>query len=151
MKTFIKSINEQCSEKHLWVLFGSNDREKWIPFQVASKKTNIASEIRTDFLCMTSFDEQRNKKKWRSYYHDSVMEIEYGHDTKCQKYGITRRLCSYLAVVVISNEHLIDETKDTGITKYQIKECELAQELEPLLWNPAGKEYAYLNSKSQKM
>lgn len=85
MKVFLKRINEKCRGKHLWILFGSNDKEEWIPFQVASKKSNIISEIRTDFLCMTSFDEKRDKKIWSSFYHKSVMEIEYGHDTKCQK------------------------------------------------------------------
>ena len=150
LKELFNNIKEKCADSHVWVLYGSNDKENWIPFQVASRNSgNIVSEIRTDFLCMTPYDESRDLKNWDSYFYNSVMEIKYGFDAKCQKYQKMKNMCNYLAVAILNSEEALDEgekVKDQIISKHQKKECDIALEIKPLFWNPAGKEFIYIKS-----
>lgn len=146
----LNNIKNECADSHIWVLYGSNDKENWIPLQAASRSSeNIVSEIRTDFLCMTPFDEARDSKNWDSYFYNSVMQIRYGSDTKCQKYQKMKNMCNYLAIAILISEESLDEdekVKDRIISKYQKKECDIALKIKPLFWNPAGKEFTYIKS-----
>lgn len=146
---FIKNIKEKCSDKHVLVLFGSNDTINWIPLQAASKTSeNVAGEIRTDFLRMTPFDEKKDIVKWNSYFYNSVMEIKNGFDDKCQKYQKMKSMCKYLAVAILDNEELqCTDCESYTLSKYQMKECDIALDIEPLFWNPFGKERTYIESK----
>ena len=138
-------VKRECGKSHVWVLYGSDEREKWLPFQVASRTSeNVISEIRTDFLCMTPYDENRDLKHWNSYFYNSVMEVKYGYDAKCQKYKKMKEMCKYLAIAILKDEDQLDENEI--ITKYQKKECDIALEIKPLFWNPAGKEFNYIKS-----
>lgn len=142
-------IDKECVNSHVWALYGSNDKINWIPFQVASRSSeNVISEIKTDFLCMTSFDEKRDLKDWNSYFYKSVMKMKYGFDAKCQKYQKMKEMCNYLAVTILINEESLVEHKDRIISKYQKKECDIALMIKPLFWNPAGKEFTYINSEN---
>ena len=147
LKELFVDIDEKCVNSHVWALYGFNDQNNWIPFQVASRSSkSVISEIKTDFLCMTSFDENRDLKNWNSYFYKSVMEMKYGFDTKCQKHRKMKEMCNYLAVTTLSNEQSLVEAKDNIISKYQKKECDIALKIKPLFWNPAGKEFTYINS-----
>lgn len=150
LNELLNNIKNECADSHIWVLYGSNDKENWIPLQAASRSSeNIVSEIRTDFLCMTPFDEARDSKNWDSYFYNSVMQIRYGSDTKCQKYQKMKNMCNYLAIAILISEESLDEdekVKDRIISKYQKKECDIALKIKPLFWNPAGKEFTYIKS-----
>lgn len=152
LKMLFVDIKEKCVNSHVWVLYGSDNKEKWIPLQAASKNSkNVISEIRRDFLSMTSFDEKRDLKNWNSYFYNSVMEIRYGYDSKCQKYQKMKNMCNYLAIAILDpdkEKSLIEneKVKDGIISKYQKIECDIALDIKPLFWNPAGKEFTYINS-----
>ncbi len=150
LNELLNNIKNECADSHIWVLYGSNDKENWIPLQAASRSSeNIVSEIRADFLCMTPFDEARDSKNWNSYFYNSVMQIRYGSDAKCQKYQKMKNMCNYLAIAILSSEESLDEdekVKDRIISKYQKKECDIALKIKPLFWNPAGKEFTYIKS-----
>lgn len=150
LNELLNNIKNECADSHIWVLYGSNDKENWIPLQAASRSSeNVVSEIRTDFLCMTPFDEARDSKNWDSYFYNSVMQIRYGSDAKCQKYQKMKNMCNYLAIAILISEESLDEdekVKDRIISKYQKKECDIALKIKPLFWNPAGKEFTYIKS-----
>lgn len=150
LNELLYNIKNECADSHIWVLYGSNDKENWIPLQAASRSSeNVVSEIRTDFLCMTPFDEVRDLKNWDSYFYNSVMQIRYGSDAKCQKYQKIKNMCTYLAIAILISEESLDEdgeVKDRIISKYQKKECDIALKIKPLFWNPAGKEFTYIKS-----
>lgn len=150
LKKLFDDIDKECVNSHVWALYGSNDENNWIPFQVASRSSkNVISEIKADFLCMTSFDEKRDLKVWKSYFYKSVMKMKYGFDAKCQKYQKMKEMCKYLAVTILINEESLVEHKD--ISKYQKKECDIALMIKPLFWNPAGKEFTYINSENSSL
>ena len=150
LNNLFNDIQEKCADSHIWVLYGSDNKEHWIPLQVASRNSgNVVSEIRTDFLCMTPFDEARDLKNWDSYFYKSVMQIKYGSDAKCQKYQKMKDMCNYLAIAILESEESLDEdkkVKDQMLSKYQKKECDIALRIKPLFWNPAGKEFTYIKS-----
>lgn len=140
-------IDQKCKNSHVWALYGSIDNSNWIPLQVASKREkNVISEIKSDFLCMTSYDKERDLKDWNSYFYTSVMKVKYGFDVKCQKYQKMREMCKYLAVAILSDEESLAELDNEIISKYQKKECDIALKVKPLFWNPAGREFTYINS-----
>ena len=144
------NIKNKCANSHIWTLYGSDNKENWIPLQVASRNSgNVVSEIRGDFLCMTPFDEARDLKNWNSYFYNSVMQIRYGFDAKCQKYQKMKNMFKHLAIAILISEESLDEdgkSKDRIISKYQKKECDIALKIKPLFWNPAGKEFIYIKS-----
>lgn len=145
LSEFFKDIEDNCKDSHVWVLYGSNDNENWIPFQAASKSSeSVISEIKTDFNCMTSYDENKDLKNWNSYFYNSVMEIKYGFDARCQKYQKMKEMCKYIAVAILIDESALVEPKGGMISKYQKKECDIALEIKPLFWNPAGNEFTYI-------
>lgn len=150
LNNLFNDVQEECADSHIWVLYGSDNKENWIPLQVASRNSgNVVSEIRTDFLCMTPFDEARDLKNWDSYFYKSVMQIKYGSDAKCQKYQKMKDMCNYLAIAILESEESLDEdkkVKDQMLSKYQKKECDIALQIKPLFWNPAGKEFTYIKS-----
>ena len=150
LNELFNGIKEKCKDRHVWALYGSDDQKNWIPLQVASRNSgNIIDEIRTDFLCMTSFDEKKDLKNWNSYFYNSVMEVRHGFNTKCQKYQKMREMCCYLSIAVLIGEDSLDETMEDSdgiVSKYQKKECDIALKIKPLFWNPAGKEFTYINS-----
>ena len=150
LNELLNNIKKECVHSHVWVLYGSDNKEDWIPLQVASTiSENVVREIRTDFLCMTPFDEVRDSKNWDSYFYNSVMKIRYGFDAKCQKYQKMKNMCNYLAIAILINEESLDEdekVKNRIISKYQKIECDIALKIKPLFWNPAGKEFTYIKS-----
>ncbi len=136
LKKLFDDINKECKNSHVWALYGSDNKKNWIPLQVASRNSgNVINEIRTDFLCMTSFDKKKDLKNWNSYFYNSVMQIRYGFDAKCQKYQKMKKICNYLAIAILINEESLDENEK--VTKYQKKECDIALKIQPLFWNPA--------------
>ncbi len=146
MSTFFSDIEINCKKHHVWALFGSNDKTNWIPLQAASCTAgDVVNEIKKDFLCMTSI-EARDTKTWNSYFFKSVMNIDYGLDSKCQKYREIKKLCKYFSIAVLVNESELEGCSDNLVTKYQKAECNIALTVKPLLWKPFGKEYTYLNS-----
>jgi len=148
MRKFFYTIKKKCSDKHIWILFGSNDKNSWIPLQAASKTKNVAEEIRNDFLCMIPYNRDNSTKSWDSHFYKSVMDIDYGRERKYQKYRKIRNMCKWLGIAIFENENKLEEVNDnSGISKYQKAECDIAFELKPMLWNPAGKEFTYLKHK----
>lgn len=145
------TIKKECADKHIWVLYGSNDEKNWIPLQAASRSSgNVIDEIRTDFICMTPFDKMKDEKVWNSYFYKSVMKIQYGFDAKCQKYQKMKNMCNYLAIAVLKDEATLGEEDKEGseiISKYQKKECDIANDIKPLFWNPAWNELDYVKQK----
>lgn len=147
LNMMFNEIDQKCKNSHVWALYGSIDNSNWIPLQVASKREkNVISEIKSDFLCMTSYDKERDLKDWNSYFYTSVMKVKYGFDVKCQKYQKMREMCKYLAVAILSDEESLAELDNEIISKYQKKECDIALKVKPLFWNPAGREFTYINS-----
>lgn len=147
LNMMFNKIDQKCKNSHVWTLYGSIDNSNWIPLQVASKREkNVISEIKSDFLCMTSYDKERDLKDWNSYFYTSVMKVKYGFDVKCQKYQKMREMCKYLAVAILSDEESLAELDNEIISKYQKKECDIALKVKPLFWNPAGREFTYINS-----
>lgn len=150
MNAFLDVINKKCDDNHIWFLFGSNDKTSWIPLQAASKTNNVTEEIRNDFLCMFPYNRDNSTKSWDSHFYESVMEIDYGLERKCQKYRKIKDMCEWLGIAIYENEdQLVDFNDGSGINKFQKVECDIALKLKPLLWNPAGKEFTYLKSKDK--
>ena len=154
LNTFFYTIEKECKDKHIWILFGSKDKKSWIPLQAGSKTKNVTEEIRNDFSCMFPYDEKKNKKSWNSCFYKSVMEIDYGLERKYQKYRQIKDMCKWLGIAIFVNESKLKDVNDgSGISKYQKAECDIAVKLKPLLWNPAPNsstgqgERAYLKSK----
>lgn len=151
LNNLFKDIDSKCNNSHVWALYGSIDKSNWIPLQVASRREkNVISEIKSDFLCMTSFNKERDLKDWNSYFYTSVMKVKYGFDAKCQKYQKMREMCKYLAVIILVDEEVLIEPNNIKISKYQKKECDIALKVKPLFWNPAGSEFTYINSINNK-
>ena len=93
--------------------------------------------------------EEKQSKPWNSYFYKSVMDIEYGSDLQCQKYGKIKGMCNFLAIAILENEKSLKGKKNgSDISDYQKVECDIAYKLKPLLWNPIGKEFTYLKSKT---
>ncbi len=92
---------------------------------------------------MIPFDPQIDVKEWKSYYYGAIMEVEIGRDTVCQKYAKLREKCPFFAIAILDKEEYCEEDISI-ISKYQKKEIELAEKLEPLIWNPSPKEKKYI-------
>ena len=151
LNDLINNVKEKCKNRHVWVLYGSNERKgRWIPLQIASKTSgDVVDEIKSDFLCMIPFDETRDLKNWNSYFYKSVMKMRYYTSTRFQKYQKMKNMCKYLAIAILDDEGLlnaVEKVKSDTISEYQKRECDIALKIKPLFWNPAGKEFTYINS-----
>ena len=148
LKEFFKKIKLSCQNKRLWALFGRDDAENWLPLQIGSvyaEQKDIISEIIPDFKRMIPFNPKTDVKEWKSEYHGNIMKVEIGRDTKCQIYAKLREKFKFLSVAILTNEEFVSKD-DSFITKYQIKEIELADKLKPLIWNASPIEKKYKNS-----
>lgn len=146
LKSFFKTIDSKCKDKHLWVLLGSNDSVNWLPIQLASisaENEDVRAEIKTDLKRMLPFDPQIDIKEWSSEFYGVIMQVEVGKDVICQKYSKIREKCKELSIAILTKEEY-DNNHMTTISKYQEKEIELAYKLKPLIWNPSPKEKKYI-------
>lgn len=146
LKSFFKTIDSKCKDKHLWVLLGSNDSVNWLPIQLASisaENEDVRAEIKTDLKRMLPFDPQIDIKEWSSKFYGVIMQVEVGKDVICQKYSKIREKCKELSIAILTKEEYGNNHMNT-ISKYQEKEIELAYELKPLIWNPSPKEKKYI-------
>lgn len=151
LKNLFGKIDLECKGRHLWVLLGSKDSESWLPLQLASiwaEKKDVRYEIKSDFKRMIPFNSKT--RVWSSKYHGKIMEVEVGRDVYYQKYAKLREKTKYLAVAILSNEKELKQPNNTKISKYQLKEIELAEELKPLIWNPSPAEKKYYKECKEK-
>lgn len=149
LEKLFDDINEKCKDKHLWALLGKksnkeeNDKAKiWLPLQLASVSTeDVIKEIKGDFKRMLPFDSIKDTKNLSSYFHKNIMEVEIGKDSICQKYSKLKESIPFFAIAIYNGDYT---KKGTYITKYQIKEIELAGMIKPLIWNASPMEKKYI-------
>lgn len=146
LEQLFKDINEKCKDKHLWALLGKENKDAkiWLPLQLASVSSeDVIEEIKTDFTRMIQFDPNKDTKNLSSYFHKNIMEVEIGKDSICQKYSKLKESIPFFAIAIYNEDYA---KEDTYITKYQIKEIELAGMIKPLIWNASPMEKKYINN-----
>ena len=151
LEKLFDDINEKCKDKHLWALLGKENKDAkiWLPLQLASVSSeDVIKEIKTDFKRMIQFDPNKDTKNLSSYFHKNIMEVEIGKDSICQKYSKLKESIPFFAIAIYNGDYT---KKDTYITKYQIKEIELAGLIKPLIWNASPMEKKYINDNNLSM
>lgn len=151
LEQLFKDINEKCKDKHLWALLGKENKDAkiWLPLQLASVSSeDVIEEIKTDFTRMIQFDPNKDTKNLSSYFHKNIMEVEIGKDSICQKYSKLKESIPFFAIAIYNEDYA---KEDTYITKYQIKEIELAGMIKPLIWNASPMEKKYINNNNLSM
>lgn len=156
LKQLFKAIDEKCKGKHLWALLGkesdkeeNNDAKIWLPLQLASVSSeDVIKEIKADFKRMIPFDSIKDTRTLSSYFHKNIMEVEIGKDSICQKYSKLKESIPFFAIAIYNEDYA---KEDTYITKYQIKEIELAGMIKPLIWNASPMEKKYINNNNLSM
>lgn len=157
LKELFDDIDEKCKGKHLWALLGkeNDDAKKWLPLQLASVSSkDVIKEIKADFKRMIPFDPNIDTKNLSSYFYKNIMEVEIGKDNICQKYSKLKERIPLFAIAIYNEDCTKKGTyteKDTYITKYQIKEIDLAKEIKPLIWNASPMEKKYINDNNLSM
>lgn len=147
-------IKKDCLEKHVWALYGSNNKDGWICLQVASKDAgDVVSEIIYDIESMHE-DNSNKERSWRSMFHANVFKANYEYidsDIVHQKYRLMKNKFNKLMIVVINSDSLLidSEVGDLG-SKNKYAEVKYACETEPLFWNAFGKEHIIAKQFSKK-
>lgn len=145
-KELFQTIRQQCHGERLWALLGGMKRDEYICLQVGHS-SSVAKEITSDLQCMLPFDETKDVKSWSSQFHQSLFQVKYGFDVRCQKYNDMYNRFAYFCLILIEcNDYLKNvETKQYDLI--QFAEVKFAFDTKALYWNPNpfNQEKAILN------